>query len=275
MEADGMMRLDKFLAKMGAGSRQEVKSYIRKGMVSVNGETVSRPETKIEEEKDEIFLQGKRIAYAAFEYYMLNKPAGVISATEDKKETTVVDLIREKKRKDLFPVGRLDKDTEGLLLITNDGVLAHRLLSPNHHVDKTYFVRVHGRVTEEEEKSFRAGVNIGTRDEEEWTRPARLEILKSGEESEVRLTIQEGKYHQIKRMFQAVGMEVLYLKRLSMGKLTLDPGLKPGGIPAADRKGALRCYRRKCWKALTGLFLIWMGRCWILCGSGLLLMMII
>lgn len=128
MEADGMMRLDKFLAKMGAGSRQEVKSYIRKGMVSVNGETVSRPETKIDEEKDEIFLQGKRIAYAAFEYYMLNKPAGVISATEDKKETTVVDLIREKKRKDLFPVGRLDKDTEGLLLITNDGVLAHRLL---------------------------------------------------------------------------------------------------------------------------------------------------
>ena len=187
MEADGMMRLDKFLAKMGAGSRQEVKSYIRKGMVSVNGETVSRPETKIDEEKDEIFLQGKRIAYAAFEYYMLNKPAGVISATEDKKETTVVDLIREKKRKDLFPVGRLDKDTEGLLLITNDGVLAHRLLSPNHHVDKTYFVRVHGRVTEEEEKSFLAGVNIGTGDEEEWTRPARLEILKSGEESEVRL----------------------------------------------------------------------------------------
>ena len=185
-----MMRLDKFLSKMGAGSRQEVKSYIRKGMVSVNGETVSRPETKIDEEKDEIFLQGKRIAYAAFEYYMLNKPAGVISATEDKKETTVVDLIREKKRKDLFPVGRLDKDTEGLLLITNDGVLAHRLLSPNHHVDKTYFVRVHGRVTEEEEKSFLAGVNIGTGDEEEWTRPARLEILKSGEESEVRLTIQ-------------------------------------------------------------------------------------
>ena len=223
-----MMRLDKFLAKMGAGSRQEVKSYIRKGMVSVNGETVSRPETKIDEEKDEIFLQGKRIAYAAFEYYMLNKPAGVISATEDKKETTVVDLIREKKRKDLFPVGRLDKDTEGLLLITNDGVLAHRLLSPNHHVDKTYFVWVHGRVTEEEEKSFLAGVNIGTGDEEEWTRPARWEILKSGEESEVRLTIQEGKYHQIKRMFQAVGMEVLYLKRLSMGKLTLDPGLKPG-----------------------------------------------
>lgn len=107
-------------------------------------------------------------------------------------------------------------------------MLAHRLLSPNHHVDKTYFVRVHGRVTEEEEKSFLAGVNIGTGDEEEWTRPARLEILKSGEESEVRLTIQEGKYHQIKRMFQAVGMEVLYLKRLSMGKLTLDPGLKPG-----------------------------------------------
>ena len=171
----------------------------------MNGETVSRPETKIDEEKDEIFLQGKRIAYAAFEYYMLNKPAGVISATEDKKETTVVDLIREKKRKDLFPVGRLDKDTEGLLLITNDGVLAHRLLSPNHHVDKTYFVRVHGRVTEEEEKSFLAGVNIGTGDEEEWTRPARLEILKSGEESEVRLTIQEGKYHQIKRMFQRSG----------------------------------------------------------------------
>ena len=131
-----MIRLDKYLADMGIGTRQEVKKYIRKGLVRVNQETVRTPEMKICEEKDEVFLEGQRIAYASCEYYMLNKPAGVVSATEDKRETTVIDLIRDRKRKDLFPVGRLDKDTEGLLLITNDGQLAHRLLSPKRHVDR-------------------------------------------------------------------------------------------------------------------------------------------
>ena len=221
------IRLDKFLADMGRGTRSQIREMAKKGRISINGQPVKKTDLKVDPERDAVAVDGQPVAYVTHEYYMLHKPAGVVTATEDNLHRTVMDLL-ETARKDLFPVGRLDKDTEGLLLITNDGVLAHRLLSPNHHVDKTYFVRVHGRVTEEEEKSFRAGVNIGTRDEEEWTRPARLEILKSGEESEVRLTIQEGKYHQIKRMFQAVGMEVLYLKRLSMGKLTLDPGLKPG-----------------------------------------------
>lgn len=228
MEDLRMMRLDRFLAEMGVGSRQEAKKFIRKGMVSVNGDIPLSPELKIDEEKDRVCFQGAPVKYAAFEYYMLNKPAGVVSATEDKKAATVVELIKERKRKDLFPVGRLDKDTEGLLLITNDGALAHRLLSPSRHVDKTYFVRVAGKVTPTEQNAFFKGVNIGTKEAEEWTKPARMEILKSAGTSEVLLTIQEGKYHQIKRMFQAVDMQVVYLKRLSMGSLTLDPELGPG-----------------------------------------------
>lgn len=156
---------------------------------------------------------------------MLNKPAGCVSARTDGQCRTVLDLIVSKKRKDLFPVGRLDKDTEGLLLITNDGKLAHRLLSPRHHVDKTYEAKIQGRVTEEHVKRFREGLDIG---EERLTLPALLEILSSGEISCIRVTIQEGKYHQIKRMFHAAGCEVLYLKRLSMGSLTLDESLQPG-----------------------------------------------
>ncbi len=223
-----MMRLDKFLAEMDTGSRQEVKKYIRNGLVSVNGDIALDPKLRIDEQHDHVCFQGNLIEYAAYEYYMLNKPAGVVSATEDPKAPTVIDLIKHKKRKDLFPVGRLDKDTEGLLLITNDGVLAHRLLSPAKHVDKTYFVRVSGKVTQAEQSAFLKGVDIGTKEEKEWTKPARMEIRNSALISEVLLTIQEGKYHQIKRMFQAVGMQVIYLKRLTMGNLTLDPKLKPG-----------------------------------------------
>lgn len=223
-----MMRLDKFLAEMGIGTRQEVKKYIRKGMVTVNGSPALRPEEKVSETSDQVCFEEKPVSYVKYEYYMLNKPAGVVSATEDRRDPVVVDLIREKKRKDLFPAGRLDKDTEGLLLITNDGALAHRLLSPSHHVDKTYFVRVEGKVTGAEKKILEAGVDIGENGAEERTRPAKMEILASGPVSQVLLTIREGKYHQIKRMFQAVGMQVLYLKRLSMGKLTLDPALAPG-----------------------------------------------
>lgn len=159
------------------------------------------------------------------EYYMLNKPAGVISASEDRRERTVVDLITTKKRNDLFPVGRLDRDTEGLLLITNDGDLAHRLLSPKKHVDKVYYARIDGKVTEEDQKVFAEGLDIG---EEKKTLPAQLHILKSGEESEITLTIREGKFHQVKRMFHAVGKEVVYLKRLQMGSLKLDETLRPG-----------------------------------------------
>ena len=172
-----------------------------------------------------MFYQGQMVAYAEYEYYMLNKPAGVVSATEDKKDSTVLDLIDEKQRKDLFPVGRLDKDTEGLLLITNDGELAHQLLSPKKHVDKVYFARIDGKVTEEDRRRFAEGLEIG---EEKLTLPAYLEILKSEEISEIRLTIREGKFHQVKRMFHAVGKEVIYLKRLQMGSLVLDPRLALG-----------------------------------------------
>lgn len=223
-----MIRLDKYLADMGVGTRQEVKRYIRKGSVSVDGKTVKAPEQKIDGEAQRVVLNGQEIRYAAYEYYMLNKPAGVVSATEDLRDRTVIDLIEDKKRKDLFPAGRLDKDTEGLLLITNDGDLAHRLLSPRRHVDKTYYARIRGRVTEEDVRSFAHGVNIGSGDTEEWTAPGVLEIIAGGEESEILLTIQEGKYHQVKRMFEAAGKEVIYLRRERMGTLTLDKGLKPG-----------------------------------------------
>lgn len=223
-----MLRLDKYLADMGVGTRQEVKQKIRKGMVMINGEVIKAPERKVDPEKENVSVNGQLISYVTYEYYMLNKPAGVVSATEDKREKTVIDCIESKKRKDLFPVGRLDKDTEGLLLITNDGALAHRLLSPKKHVDKVYYAKIAGCVTEETKKHFAAGVNIGTAEAEEMTMPAVLEIIHAGDESEIRLTIQEGKFHQVKRMFESQGMTVTYLKRESMGSLKLDPNLKTG-----------------------------------------------
>ena len=219
------IRLDKYLADMGKGTRSEVKKAISKGLVRVNGTVVRKPETKLDIEKDQVLYEGESVGYAQFEYYMLNKPAGVISATEDKHERTVVDLIEDKKRKDLFPVGRLDKDTEGLLLISNDGELAHRLLSPSKHVDKVYYAKIDGVVTEADVEAFQTGTDIG---EEKLTRPAKLQILNSGEMSEIELTIREGKFHQVKRMFHAVGKEVVYLKRLQMGSLMLDENLKAG-----------------------------------------------
>lgn len=219
------LRLDKYLADMGCGTRSQVKKAISSRAVQVNGETVKSADLKIDTECDEVSFHGTPVCYADYEYYMLHKPAGVVSATEDSRETTVIDLIIEKQRKDLFPVGRLDKDTEGLLLITNDGDLAHRLLSPKKHVDKTYYARVQGKVTADDIIAFKAGVDIG---EEKLTLPAELKILKSDDESEIELTICEGKFHQVKRMFQAVGKEVVYLKRLRMGTLVLDETLKVG-----------------------------------------------
>ena len=221
------MRLDKYLAEMGVGTRQEVKKQIRQGKVTVNGTVVKAADTKFDETCDEVTIGGRNISYVSYEYYMLNKPGGVVSATEDRRDTTVIDLIKDKKRKDLFPVGRLDKDTEGLLLITNDGDLAHRLLAPKKHVDKVYYAKIDGMVTEEDVKRFAEGIDIGA-EEEEMTRPAKLDIMKSAEESEIRLTIHEGKFHQVKRMFLAVGKEVTYLKRERMGTLCLDENLKPG-----------------------------------------------
>lgn len=219
------LRLDKYLADMGLGTRSEVKQAVRKGRVQVNGQTVREPEYKTDTETDQVWFDGQPANYREYEYYMLNKPAGVISASEDPRERCVVDLIESRKRKDLFPVGRLDKDTEGLLLITNDGGLAHRLLSPKKHVDKVYYARVQGRVTQEDAELFRRGVDIG---EKKQTLPAELRILNAGEISEIELTIREGKFHQVKRMFHAAGKEVLYLKRLQMGPLRLDESLKPG-----------------------------------------------
>lgn len=226
-----MLRLDKYLADMGVGTRQEVKKYIRQGRIIVDDQIIKKPEYKVDETKQVVQFDQKQVGYAAFEYYMLNKPAGVVSATEDSRDRTVIDLIGGKKRKDLFPVGRLDKDTEGLLLITNDGALAHRLLSPKHHVDKCYYAKIQGIAEESDKEAFSRGVNIGTKEKEEWTMPAGLEIIgidKERDTSEIRLTIQEGKFHQVKRMFQARGKEVLYLKRERMGSLVLDKNLCPG-----------------------------------------------
>lgn len=224
-----MIRLDKYLADMGQGTRQEVKKYIRQGRVRVDGETVRRAEYKVDETKQSVSLDDREVGYCRFEYYMLHKPSGVVSATRDSCKT-VLELVAPK-RKDLFPVGRLDKDTEGLLLITNDGALAHRLLSPGRHVDKRYYARISGIVTEKDKEYFSEGVEIGTGEQKERTGPGRLEIISTDEEkntSEIYLTIQEGKYHQVKRMFQAVGKEVVYLRRESMGALCLDRDLRPG-----------------------------------------------
>lgn len=220
-----MIRLDKYLAEMGVGTRSEVKKYIRQGRVAVDGRTVKKPEEKVDEQMQCVYVNGRQVSYQKFEYYMLHKPAGVVSATTDSRERTVVELIESKKRKDLFPVGRLDKDTEGLLLITNDGELAHRLLAPGKHVDKVYYAKVKGRVTAKEVALFAEGMEIG---KGEHARPSQLVVLKEDDISEIRLTIQEGKFHQVKRMFHAVGMEVIYLKRLSMGSLALDETLPAG-----------------------------------------------
>lgn len=223
-----LLRLDKALADMQAGTRSQVKELIRKKRITVNGDIVTKPEFKVDTDKDTIFLDDKCLSYTEYEYYMLNKPAGVISATEDKSQQTVIDLIKTRKRKDLFPVGRLDKDTEGLLLITNDGALAHNLLSPGKHVDKTYYSIVKGRIDKDIVDTFAKGFIV---DKELSAMPSKLEIISYNSVkdcSEVNITIQEGKFHQIKRMFAAVGSEVLFLKRLSFGSLGLDNTLKPG-----------------------------------------------
>lgn len=218
------MRLDKFLTEMNIDTRSKVKALISKGFVKVNGVVIKDAGYKINTETDIVTVRDSVIEYKAFEYYMLNKPAGVVSATEDNRDTTVMDLIKEKTRKDLFPVGRLDKDTEGLLLITNDGELSHRLLSPKKHVDKTYFVVTDNMLSVENAKKLENGVDIG---EDKLTLPAQISILED-KENQYLITIHEGKFHQVKRMFKAVGLNVIYLKRLSMGSLHLDESLREG-----------------------------------------------
>lgn len=296
------MRLDKFLADMGVGSRSDLKKAIRKALVTVNGAVEKDPGAQVSAE-DRICFDGAEIRYAEQQYYMLHKPAGVLSASEDRRQTTVVDLIRDtastdasaanasaadhhaagghddgsivrstedaRVRKDLFPVGRLDKDTEGLLIITNDGPLAHQLLVPKHHIDKTYYAIVTGTITEDDQRAFTRGIRY---DEKLTALPATLRVLSTGKTvadlrralgftatserllrtrlagpafigaeepaditedtlvSEVEITIQEGKFHQIKKMVKALpgGKEILYLRRITMGALRLDPALAPG-----------------------------------------------
>lgn len=225
-------RLDKILAHLGYGSRSEIKKLVRGGSIQVNGRAAGDSGMQVNPLEDEIRVHNETVEFREFIYIMLNKPQGVISATEDSRDSTVIDLLDERYVPfEPFPVGRLDKDTEGLLLLTNDGKLAHMLLSPRRHVPKTYFARVDGKVTAQEAGAFRQGVVL---DDGYAALPAELRILsiQGGKEdpyiSEIELTITEGKFHQVKRMFQAVGMKVIFLKRISMGGLLLDDRLSPG-----------------------------------------------
>lgn len=220
------MRIDKMLSNLGYGSRKEVKKLLKDGSVQVNQQVIKNPGHHVDTENDTVHVHGDEVAYREFIYLMMNKPPGVISATEDTRDETVIDLLElEDSIFEPFPVGRLDKDTEGLLLITNDGQLAHRLLSPKKHVPKTYFAVIEGEVTQEDVQAFKKGIVL---DDGYETKPGELEILKPGMTSDIELTITEGKFHQVKRMFQAVGKRVVYLKRLSMGPLKLDDTLEPG-----------------------------------------------
>lgn len=222
------MRLDKFLADMQIGSRREVKAYIKKGWITVNQQVIKSDKFQVAEETDQVMFAGEPVKYQKYFYYLLNKPAGVISATKDEREETVLDLLKPADhRGDLFPVGRLDKDTEGLLILTNDGELTHRLLSPKHHVEKEYFAKVAGVMTAADVAQFATGLTL----DQKKTLPAQLTIVATDLQegtSEIRLILQEGRFHQVKRMVKAVGKEVTYLQRLRMGALKLDESLPLG-----------------------------------------------
>ena len=242
------IRLDKCLADSGYGTRSEVRSLVRSGAVYINGIEAKDAGARVDTANDNIVVNGESVSYSEYEYYMLYKPAGIISASSDKKEKTVVDLIDSKKRRDLFPVGRLDRDTEGLLLITNDGEFAHRLLAPGKHVEKKYMAIVSGKLPADIEGIFSSGIDIG---DDKPTKPARLKIYNNRDDylrvtsddlvdyymldkyqdtcSIAEIIITEGRYHEIKRMFAACGCQIEYLKRISMGSYQLDAALKPGG----------------------------------------------
>lgn len=240
-----MMRLDKFLCACRVGTRSEVKKYIRQSLVTVNGQTAAKPEDKVDESSDIICFRGKPLQYEQYRYYLLHKPAGCVTAVTDATHQTVMDLFPADIRGGLSPVGRLDRDTEGLLLITNDGEFTHHILSPSHHIPKTYLAELDYALPEDAVARFKEGLDIG---DEDLTLPAELELLDPyvHENGYVRhralVTIHEGRYHQVKRMFHAVGCKVLYLKRLSIGNLTLD-GLGSGDFrrlteqELADLKG--------------------------------------
>jgi 16S rRNA pseudouridine516 synthase len=219
-------RLDKILSNIGYGTRKEVKDLIKAGVVQVDGIIARDSGLLVDPILQTIMINNKELIYREFVYIMMNKPQGVVSATEDNRDTTVVDLLDESLQAfDPAPVGRLDKDTEGFLLLTNDGQLAHKLLAPKKHVPKTYFAHIEGRVDKSDIEAFENGIVL---DDGYETLPAQLKILLQGEVSQVEIIIYEGKFHQIKRMFQAVDKEVIYLKRLAMGSLKLDESLDTG-----------------------------------------------
>ncbi|MEN2769195.1 pseudouridine synthase [Ornithinibacillus xuwenensis] len=220
------MRLDKLLANMGYGSRKDVKALVKNKRVTVNNTVIKDSGQKVDPDKDIVHVDERVVIYKPYIYLMMNKPPGVISATEDRHDKTVIDLLSsEHQHYTPFPVGRLDKDTEGLLLLTNDGQLAHQLLSPKKDVEKTYYARVWGTVTDKDVEAFAKGIVL---DDGYHSKPAKLRILSQGEESEIEVKITEGKFHQVKRMFEAVDKKVIYLKRLCMGDLQLDNTLKLG-----------------------------------------------
>ena len=220
------MRVDKLLSNVGVASRAELKKYCKQGLISVNGKVINNPGVQVDSENDDVRFNGEKIVYREFVYIMLNKPDGYISATFDKYDPIVLDLIDQSYLVfEPFPVGRLDKDTEGLLVLTNDGQLAHRVLSPKKHVPKTYYAKIQGKVTEEDILAFEKGVIL---DDGYETMPSQLKILKSDDMSEIELTIHEGKFHQVKRMFEAIDCKVEFLKRVSFGEINLDENLKQG-----------------------------------------------
>lgn len=217
-----ILRLDKMLAHCGYGSRKEVKQFIRKGEVLVNGVIIKDDDFKVDSDKDEVIVFDENVNYQEKVYIMLYKPEGVVSATYDPYKKTVIDLVSEYASYKIFPVGRLDIDTEGLLLISNDGALCHQLLSPKSHVDKKYYVEFNGEFKEEYYKAFEKGITL---DDGYVTLPGKIEIV--GDQNAI-VTIHEGKYHQVKRMFLALDMEVAYLKRITFGSLSLDESLNKG-----------------------------------------------
>lgn len=222
-----MQRLDKILSNLGYGTRNELKKIMKKGIVSVNGEVVKDSSLKVDPETDIIEVNGEQIFYREFIYLMMNKPSGVISATYDNRDETVIDLLEvDHQVFEPFPVGRLDKDTVGLLFLTNDGDLNHRLISPKWHVDKVYYAKIDKKVTESDVEAFKKGITL---DDGYICKEAKLEILSSSDDgSEIHVTIQEGKFHQVKRMFQAVGKEVIYLRRIEFGGIPIDEELEEG-----------------------------------------------
>ncbi|WP_026895964.1 pseudouridine synthase [Clostridiisalibacter paucivorans] len=219
-------RIDKILSNIGYGSRKDVKNLIKKGMVSIDGNIVKDSGMKVDPYETKIYVRDKLVRYRKYIYIMMNKPEGYVSSTDDPINNTVVDLLDDEyKIFDPFPVGRLDKDTVGLLILSNDGKLAHRVLAPKNHISKTYFAKIQGKIDDEDITRFKEGILL---DDGYKTMSSKLDVLKNGDISEVCINIKEGKFHQIKRMFKALDKKVIYLKRISMGSLKLDESLREG-----------------------------------------------